>query len=478
MNSREIFTLRKQGRSAEALQIAREAYPGNENDLWLLRAYAWSMYDHVKSIIDRCEAKKISPYTIGSRLSPLMREFLHIANPLRSDSVFSHMNRLALKSSRYWPDFLGYARWVGADNFTGEDKKPFVTQEGKIVESFYKRYIRAICRETAAKATDKQTRPQWIEWGSQILKRSLKIEPNDLWFNYYQSKLHLAQGQPDLALQRLIPVLLQHSTAAWPWGLLGDIFETTRPEDTLICYAYATQLARKEIEVAKIRIQLAQRLALVERYNEAANQAWLAIQYRKINGYRIPQGLQNILANNWYHDAVANNTLQPLPPMHSVACKILQELHRQRLTYTRGVIDQNHSTNALTFLATGTESGIGLWNKKFPEIAKLPSGTVIEIGRRETDGPPLDWKISELQEITGLCQAFSGTVIRQADKDFAFVRCELGDVFVPPELAKNFDPVQQYNVKGKAMRKINKQGKSCWSAIHCILQDLYINQAL
>ena len=297
------------------------------------------------------------------------------------------------------------------------------------------------------------------------MEQALQDEPNDQWLNYYQSKLHLANGEPDLAIKRLTPVLRRQSRAAWPWALLGEILEIEHPQDVLTCYAHATQLAREEQEVAKVRIHLAQRLALVGRFNEAAHQANLALQYREQHAYKVPQELHQLLASDWYQQALANNSLQPLPKAESSARALLQQLDRQNLTYTRGVIDHINTEKALSYVATGAATGFGLLHNKFPTVADLLPGTVVEIGRAEPDGHPLDWRLSEASELAGLCQTFTGSLIRQEGKDFAFIRSTPEDIFVPPMLTKNFEQGQTHNVSCLAIRRTNKQGKTGWRAV-------------
>ncbi|MFT8232365.1 DUF7017 domain-containing protein [Pseudomonas guariconensis] len=465
MSSGEIFALRKQKRYAEALGLARSEYPQNTSDVWFLRAYAWALYDHVKEIVDRYEAKQLSPAALSGQLSPYMREFSQMADALRGDSAFSQFLRLAGKVSKDWAEFLKFARWVGNEHFSDEDKKPFINEAGKTVDSLHKRFIRAVCRETAAKATDPQSDQALNEWGLGVLDQALQDEPNDQWLNYYQSKLHLANGEPDLAIKRLTPVLRRQSRAAWPWALLGEILEVEHPQDALTCYAHATQLAREEQEVAKVRIHLAQRLALAGRFNEAAHQANLALQYREQHTYKVPQELHQLLASDWYQQALANNSLQPLPKAESSARALLQQLNRQTLTYTRGVIDHINTEKALSYVATGAATGFGLLHNKFPAVADLLPGTVVEIGRAEPDGHPVDWRLSEDSELAGLCQNFTGNLVRQEGKDFAFVRSAPDDIFVPPMLAKNFGQGQTHKVSCLAIRRTNKQGKTGWRAV-------------
>jgi len=471
VSSGEIFALRKQKRYAEALDLARSEYPQNTADVWFLRAYAWALYDHAKEIVDRYEAKQLSPAALSGQLSPYMREFARMADALRGDSAFSQVLRLAGKVSKDWSEFLRFARWVGNEHFSDEDKKPFVNEAGKTVDSLHKRFIRAVCRETAAKAADPQSDQTLTEWGLGILEQALQDEPNDQWLNYYQSKLHLANGESDLAIKRLTPVLRRQSRAAWPWALLGDILEIEHPQDALTCYAHATQLAREEQEVAKVRIHLAQRLALLGRFNEAAHQAGLALQYRENHGFKVPQELQQLLASDWYQQAVANSSMQPMPKVESAARALLQALDRKSLTYTRGVIDHVNAEKALSYVATGADSGFGLMHRKFPQIVDLPPGTLVEIGRADPEGPPLDWRLSEARALPGLCEIFSGDLKRQEGKDFALIRSTRENVLVPPALAKIYIPGQEYQVSCLAIRRTNKQGKTGWRAVKFIEQE-------
>ena len=471
MSASEIRALRKQGCSAEALAMARAQYPQNESDIWFLRAYAWPLYDHASKIVDAYETKELSPATLNKQLSPYMLEFSRMANPLRKDSAFSQMLRLAGKVSKDWQDFLRFARWAGINDFSDEDKTSFVNDQGKTVDSLQKRFTRAICRETEARAAEPQSNQELIKWGLSVLEQSLQDEPNDQWLNYYQSKLHLADGEADLAIKRLIPVLHRQSRAAWPWALLGDILETTRPEDALSCYAHASQLAREEQEVAKVRVHLAQRLSLAGRFNQAAQQASLALKYREQHGYKVPQELQLLLASDWYQKAVATNSLQNLPKMEAEAKALLQKLDQRNITYTTGVIDHINIEKALSYVATSASTGFGLSHRKFPQLSEVLAGTLVEVGCAEPEGPPMDWRLSQTKVLPGLCEILSGSLKRNEGKDFAVIRTNEGEIFVPSTLAKAFSPGQQYDVSFLSIKRTDKQGKTGWRVVKFIAQD-------
>lgn len=470
-SSNRIFALRKEKRSAEALELARAEFPKNKADIWLLRAYAWALYDHVNQLVDAHEAKQLSPTAFNSQLSPYFREFSRMGNPLRGDGTFSQMIRLGIKSSKDWQEFLLFARWVGFDDFTKEDNAPFVNDQGKTVDSLQKRFTRAVCRETVAKAADPNSDLGLIQWGQRVMEAALKEDPNDQWINYYQSKLHLAHGNAELAIKCLTPVLRRQPRAAWPWSQLGEVLEATRLEDALTCYAYATQLAREEQEVAKVRIHLADRLAHAGRFNEAAQQASLALKYREQYGYNVPQELQQLLASDWYRKASENNGFQRLPDVETAAKALVKGLDQRSLTYVQGVIDHINYEKGLSYVLTGTDDGLGLLHRKFPKLAAVPPGTIVEIGRDGAEGAPQDWRLSEASSIPGLCETFSGTLKRQEDKDFAFVNASQERVFVPPNLAKAFPPGKPFQVSCLAIRRTNKEGKTGWRATNVVGQD-------
>jgi tetratricopeptide (TPR) repeat protein len=472
VSSNEIFSLRKQGRLTDALEMARSDYSENTSDIWLLRPYSWVLYDHAKKLVDSYEAKQLAPAALSGKLSPYMREFAKIGDSLRKDSAFSQMLRLAGKVSSDWAQFLGFARWAGVNDFSDDDKATFINEQGKSVDSLQKRFTRAICREATTKAVDSQSNQELVEWGLGILDQALREDPNDQWLNYYQSKLHLLRSETELAIKRLVPVLRRQARAAWPWALLGEILEIARPDDALNCYAQATSLAREEQEVAKVRIHLALRLSLVGRFNEAAQQASLALRYREQHGYKVPQELQQLLDSDWYRTAVANSSLQGLQHAEASIKALLTELDQKTLTYTTGVIDHINAEKALSYVATGTDTGFGLPHRKFAQIAELPPGTLVEIGCANPEGPPLNWRLSEASVLLGLCETFSGSLERQEGKDFAFIKTSRESIFVSPGLAKEFAFGQQNNVSCLAIRRTNKQGKTGWRAVNLTKQNV------
>ena len=464
MDSKEIFALRKQGQQKEALEMARSEFSKCKDDIWLSRAYGWALYDHVKQIVDKYDNNQLSASTMSYQISPYMKEFSNIASPLRGDSAFSQILRLANKVSRDWKDFLLFARWAGTESFSDQDKLPFVNNQGRKIDSLQKQFTRAICRETVTLSSMPNSDHSLIEWGQQILKDNLEIDPNDKWLNYYQSKLYLNLKELDQAITYLTPVLRQQPNVAWTWSLLGTILENDRPEDAITCLTHATQLAREEQEIANTRINLAHLLALSKRFEESAYQAKSALQYREDNKYKTPSKLAQLLSSDWYQETIQNKKEKPLAKANKEARSLLQSLECQSLTYIPGVIESINQKKALSYIAIDSNNGRPLYHQEFPEIAQLLPGTIIEVGRAINDGPLLDWRETSDCSLSGFCKTFSGVVERHEGKPFAFLRTNnnTDNVFIPPDMAHDFLPGEHYSKTCIALHRANKQGKIGW----------------
>lgn len=209
-----------------------------------------------------------------------MAEFAQISNIIRKDIAFSQFLRIANDISKDWHDFLLFSRWAGLDSFSNDDKQPYTTSNGDTIDSLYDRYICSIVRQTA-KIAEHHNDNSLLQWGKEILTMALANNPDNIWLNYYQTKIHLTNNDFDLAIKYLMPVMQRQMKASWAWALLGEAFDNSQPQNSLLCYIYANQLGKTEQEIAKIRITLAHKLASYQRYAEASFQVQKAVTYRQ-----------------------------------------------------------------------------------------------------------------------------------------------------------------------------------------------------
>ena len=463
MSSKEIFALRKQGSLAQALAKARDEYPNNCNDIWFARAYAWCLFDHAKKIVINYENGTLSAFQLSNQLSPYMQEFSKIGYVLKGDMCFSQMLNLANKASKDWNDFLFFANWAGLDCFSSDDKQPYITENGDRIDSLQSRYLRAIVRKIS---TSQNIGHELLTFGKEALKLALNINPNDQWLYYYQSKMDLNNGNIDLAIKSLMPVIHRQPRTYWVWGLLASILDVNQPKDALICYIYASQLARDEQELAKIRITLAEKLAQNHRFSEASFQVKKALEYRQSHNFRIPDELQVLQNTQWYQQSLQDNTIKKCDDVKELAQEILMNLDSDNIITQKGIVDHHNINKKLAYITTDVDGGFAMFYDKFPDIAKLPIGTIIEVNYSKFNTKkPLSYKISNYQEIKGFCQLFAGELTKITDKNFAFIKSGNDSIFVPPNFAESYQADTIYKVQCKAIKSKNKQGKIGWRSV-------------
>ncbi|OVE73936.1 hypothetical protein BVX94_02355 [bacterium B17] len=90
-DSRDIFGMRREGNSQGALDLARELYAEDQNDLWLIRAYGWSLHDCLKIARDNNNT---------ALLTQLAEEFAKLNIPDDED------DELLLNAKNNWQQYL------------------------------------------------------------------------------------------------------------------------------------------------------------------------------------------------------------------------------------------------------------------------------------------------------------------------------------------------------------------------------------
>lgn len=463
MSSKEIFALRKQGNSTQALAMARDEYPNNHNDIWFVRAYTWCLFDHAKKIVVDYENGILPAFQLSNQLSPYMQEFSRIGSVLKGDMCFSQMLNLANKASKDWSDFLYFAHWAGLDCFSNDDRQPYITENGDKIDSLQSRYLRSIVRKIS---TSQNLSPEIFNFGKEALKSALNINPNDQWLYYYQSKMDLNNGNIDLAIKSLMPVIHRQPRTYWVWGLLASILDVNQPKNALVCYIYASQLARDEQELAKIRITLAEKLAQNHRFSEASFQVKKALEYRQSHNFRIPDELQVLQNTQWYQQSLQENTIKKSDDVKELAQEILMGLDSDNIIIQKGILDHHNTNKKLAYIITDSDNGFAMFYDKFPDIEKLPIGNIIELNYSKFNTKkPLSFKVSSHQEIKDFCQLFTGELTKITDKNFAFIKSGNDSIFVPPNFAEGYQADTIYKVQCKAIKGKNKQGKIGWRAV-------------
>jgi hypothetical protein len=298
----QITQLRKDGQLDQAYALAQASFvAGEQHPLPLLSAYAWVIYALIKREADLLADDKRTEAQIHPKLEKWLREYSRLFANSYPDMVHSNLIRVVLKVSKNWSGFLTFAQWFGESRLDKGDFEGFKMDNGKTAMSIAEQYYTAI---GAHLVKDHQhLNPAIIAWAESMLNKGTQLFPSSQFMPYRQAKWLMVKGDQDQALTLMTNVVKRMSRVSWTWASLACIWRDSNAEKAITCFSYACELARKEDEVAKVRVYLAQLLAQANRYEEASLQVYNALQYRIANQHRLPAELLALKQSEWFTNA-------------------------------------------------------------------------------------------------------------------------------------------------------------------------------
>jgi tetratricopeptide (TPR) repeat protein len=463
--SLDISQLRKSGHLEEALSKAREFFAADPNDIYLQRAYGWVIYDLVKQEILLFEQGKSSSSKVTNRLNEWLSDYKKFGAHERPGMLHSLLLIQVLKASKVWANFLEFAQWWDPEYCRPEDKKPYKTDNGKLLPSTEMRLFYAIGRE-ASNPTNNSPK-QLLAWAEQQLQAGLAIAPNDQWLHYYKSKQLLDKGKIAEAREWLMPVVRRQQNAAWVWTCLGKTFEPSQADKAIICYFRAVQVAVKPQDVAKTRIALARLLAAVEKFDDATVQVLKALEYRSQNNLSTPQTLMQMASTDWFTSRTTNRACLPKEPdVSDVAYAMVFGDTPDNVIYRLGVIDNQNLEKGLAHVAFSINEGIVLPYRLFKGISDRKLGEIIEVGLVNDNRRAITWSASETITLKGFFRKFSGKLTTRAGQPFGFIITDDNErIFVHPNLLGKSAFPEGASITCRAVMGKDKQGKQGWRAL-------------
>lgn len=152
--------------------------------------------------------------------------------------------------------------------------------------------------------------------------------------------------------------------------------------------------------------------------------------------------------------------------------KISVDTKKPIVDYIKGYVDNHNLIKGLSFISISNKDGYPIYHRDFPDIVNIEVGSIIEleISNAYALGKVIDYKLTDLQEIEGLIQSFTG--ILSKINSVAFISPDLEDmstIFVPPSLAKNFEDSKFIKVLCLARnKKPLEKNQYEWSALRVI----------
>lgn len=491
MPTKEITTLRKEGKLEEALAMAKAELDAEPNNIWAKRSMSWVYYeylkqnnnpghfDHFMSRINEIKDLHLPPeenilfdqlgWQIGKMVFALAKtepvdtqkciqlleavESFHFTRPSEGYSfLFSAFHKALKETNRY----TIFADWWGLQNFRPEDFQKDKMPNGKEVMAIAEQgYI----------AYAKHLLPSQTPNGGQIFDRA-KAEvflprlahiadayPQFQYPAYFQAKLLLALGDQENLLESLLPFVRRKKNDFWAWEILGEAFQ--EEEKRFACYCKALSCHSPSEMLVGLRQKMAGKLISKGLFSEAKTEIDLLISARKDHGWRIPNEVIQWQSTDWYKNASASSTNTDFyKKYHQEAEALLFADTPEEIILVEFV---NTDRSILNFIASESKFGFFKYDRFFRKInigdtikVRFQEGTVGGIYKVHTAVKTEDDSIRKqfMKEVEGMVRIAPG-------RSFGFI----GDVFVHPSTVTRLKLTDGQPYKGMAMKTYNQDKK-------------------
>jgi tetratricopeptide (TPR) repeat protein len=414
--SKEISRLRKEEKKVdEAYQLAKSALETYPNDKYVQGAMGWVLYERIKQEVYR-KVNYRETEQKHSNIVTLLQQYSKLKALGKPDMLHSLILATVIKVEN-WKGLIPFAQWWNPQiNFRAEDFKPNINpndpKPAKFESTLFLSFHYALGQIFKSSVVN-LLRPDQIEWIEAQLLSAVKKQPKDIWLHYYLARHALYINDYTKALNYFTFVLKQKANDFWVWDFVGDWYRTQKqPENAIPCYYHAIFIAHEEKQIINTRLELAECLAQLQRYEEASYQVLAAENFRHQMNWSIPNALQVLKHSPWFTAKATTAVL----PTHADILKQANDIKRTLM-------------GAQNIQSASSSKG---------------------------------------QDTADKVRRFSGKVKRQPAQNFAFLDVKKEKVYIPPKLVSQFDLQEGNVVHCEAVPSTNKQDKPSWQVVRII----------
>ncbi len=500
-----ITTLRKAGHIDEAYELAQQRLKESGNDVWVLRAYSWVLYELLKRALEQIQfdeflrlQNELASLALGEdermlwdnvaklslkyiwrlakegeteKLSMLIEGVSPIVWDAPSE-LYSSVSQAILKCIKHQDAKhfnspqrfdLVLLEWIDSQLFIPEDYQP-KSIEGKkqnipsLVETYYNTYARVIL-----KYQDKLRAAELLP----RLQKVAQLHSSWIWCSYNAVKLLVLLGEDDkdMLRQQLHPVVKSQRNQFWVWGAYAELYDRGSDERfSCLSRAIRCPLHAPEMTIG-LRRELIKELHHRACYNEARYEIDTIIRLCQEQNWRVKEEIIKCLSLGWYVAATAQNP-EPLYLQHSEQA---DELVFGVISKPRVIITHiNSGKKMASTLSVDKQSGFFSYAKL--NHLSLEVGQAYELSlfeepsKGKTEGIRYlvkSLKIIELSSVPNLVKNHMGAV-RTIPSGAAFV----GDIYISSELVKRHKLTDNLVISLTAcLKRDSKKNSYGWFAI-------------
>jgi hypothetical protein len=375
----------------------------------------------------------------------------------RPSDLYSALLRAFLRAGKTWSGLGDFLAWWQLSNLRSEDYLPSLTNDGKkMMSTAEQAYI------AYAKQVLERQEPVAIRALISELEVLHEHHPEYQYPPYYQAKLLVATGSKDEAMTALLPFARRKQSEFWMWDLLSELYNN-ESEKSIACLCRAVTCQTQEKFLVNARLNLARKLNVAGRLNEALTELTMLIKARQQEGWNVTTNLTDGVdklsskgATVLVHNKALYRQYRPLA----------DELLYADIPEQVGVVTFINADKKIAhFSISRTVSG---HFKYEGSMARAQPGDFVAVRIEERSGKdgiywvPLSVKPTSQTPSNEVFKSFSGTLRRKDGKEFGFVN----DVFVTPTLLKQLPTDQNITVSGAALLSFDKVKQAySWKAI-------------
>jgi len=249
----------------------------------LFNSVCWTLRKMIESNIN-CQQMSI--------FDSLFELFRNIPFP-KSEGSYHALLSSMLKVQK-WKNLYSFIEWWGIDNLTAEDKQPYLTAAGNRCMSLAERCNIAQCK-SLLESVNNEAIVAFIPYQKQFVVDN----PSYQYPAYYLTKLYLAAGMNDEAIESLKPFAMRKQKDFWVWELLGDAH--TNLDDKMAFYSKAYLCGTKDKGfLVNLILSLASVCHDLDNNDMARALVDESIAVRNANGWSIPWNISSVTNEEWY----------------------------------------------------------------------------------------------------------------------------------------------------------------------------------
>lgn len=458
MSFSEVTELRKQGKLAEAEELARKDLEQDAENVWNKRSLAWVLEAALKQAVECSDSagavqrleqigdlelpenEEIFWNTLGWQVYFLLK--LGATLPQAQQGAFCEkvaalmqkMNwtkntdgyRMLVKGfyayRNVWGGFTDFCDWWGLEHLSPADYEMQEMRGEKVISWAERLYI------AYAKCLLVKHDADRIHEFLPLISALHEQHPEMTYPGYFICKLMLAAADnPEKAVAVLLPFVRKKRKDFWSWQLLAELFPDDE-EKQMACLLMAYYTTRNQAFLGKVTEQLTGKLVFREKYGEARFLIEKYLEEKSKKQQRASAQMLDWSRSDWFLKS------RPCPPSRVMDYKpiAMAILHSDLPKHILVITHINVAKNMVSFVYGFRKKGFARWE----QIDTLRPGMVMQAQWKEPEKDGAPHRLLALEQCaesgdTDFCRHFKGRLQVDAVWKCAFLKTPSADVFVP-----------------------------------------------